>query len=157
VVIVHLVNLYYFICALSMVSRGLAEASTKNSKPKEFHEIVLMALHGYANVFSETAFDTLPQCQKWDHTIELERELSPGFKKVYPMTLTEQQEMDALLEEILATGSIRQSKLPLGAPGFLIKKKDGKLCFVQDYCALNAITGKNHYPLLLINNLISTT
>jgi hypothetical protein len=49
------------------------------------------------------------------------------------MTLTEQTEMDAFLEEALATGCIRQSKLPLGAPVFFIKKKDGKLRFVQDY------------------------
>jgi hypothetical protein len=31
----------------------------------------------------------------------------------------------------------------LGAPVIFIKKKDGKLCFVQDYHALNAITQKN--------------
>jgi hypothetical protein len=49
------------------------------------------------------------------------------------MTLIEQTEMDAFLEEALATGRIRQSKSPLGAPVFFIKKKDGKLCFVQDY------------------------
>jgi hypothetical protein len=42
------------------------------------------------------------------------------------MTLTEQTEMDASLEEVLATRRIRQSKSPLGAPVF-IKKKDGKL------------------------------
>jgi hypothetical protein len=56
------------------------------------------------------------------------------------MTLTEQTEMDAFLEKALATGCIRQSKSPLGAPVFFIKKKDGKLRFVQDYRALNAIT-----------------
>jgi hypothetical protein len=55
------------------------------------------------------------------------------------MTLTEQTEMDAFLEEALATGHIRQSKSPLGAPVFFIKKKDGKLRFIQDYRALNAI------------------
>jgi hypothetical protein len=70
------------------------------------------------------------------------------------MTLTEQTEMDAFLEEALATGRIRQFKSPLGAPVFFIKKKDGKLCFVQDYRALNAITRKNQYPLPLINDLI---
>jgi hypothetical protein len=111
-------------------------------------------LHTYADVFSETAFDSLPECRKWDHTIELEHEPSPGFRKVYPMTLTEQTEMDAFLEEALATGRIRQSKSPLGAPVFFIKKKDGKLCFVQDYRALNAITRKNRYPLPLIDDLI---
>jgi hypothetical protein len=62
--------------------------------------------------------------------------------------------MDAFLEEALATGCIRQYKSPLGALVFFIKKKDGKLCFIQDYQALNAITRKNQYPLLLINNLI---
>jgi hypothetical protein len=70
------------------------------------------------------------------------------------MTLTEQTEMDAFLEEALATGRIRQSKSPLGAPVFFIKKKDGKLHFVQDYRAPNAITRKNRYPLPLIDDLI---
>jgi hypothetical protein len=70
------------------------------------------------------------------------------------MTLTEQTEMDAFLVEALATGCIRQSKSPLGAPVFFIKKKDGKLHFVQDYRALNAITRKNQYPLPLIDDLI---
>jgi hypothetical protein len=37
------------------------------------------------------------------------------------------------LEEALATGCIRLSKLPLGALVFFIKKKDGKIRFVQDY------------------------
>jgi hypothetical protein len=63
-------------------------------------------------------------------------------------------EMDTLLEEALATGRIRQAKSPLGAPIFFIKKKDGKLHFIQDYQALNAITRKNRYPLPLIDDLI---
>jgi hypothetical protein len=137
-----------------MVSGRLAEAFAKNSKPKGFEDIVPTALHEYADVFSETAFDSLPERRKWDHTIELEREPSPGFRKVYPMTLTEQTEMDTFLEEALATGHIRQSKSPLGAPVFFIKKKDGKLCFVQDYRAFNAITRKNWSPLPLIDDLI---
>jgi hypothetical protein len=151
---VHPVNPQHFVRASSMVSGCLAEAFAKNSKPKDFHDIVPMLLHAYADVFSETAFDSLPEHRKWDHTIELEREPSPGFHKVYPMTLMEQTEMDAFLEEALATGRIRQSKSPLRAPVFFIKKKDGKLHFVQDYRALNAITRKNRYPLPLIDDLI---
>jgi hypothetical protein len=149
---VHPVNLHHFVCASSTVSRRLAEVFAKNSKLKGFEDIVPTSLHTYADVFSKTTFDTLPECHKWDHAIELEREPSPGFRKVYPMTLTEQTEMDALLEEVLATGRIRQSKSPLGAPVFIIK--DGKLHFVQDYWALNAITRKNQYSLPLIDDLI---
>jgi hypothetical protein len=153
-VMVHPVDPHHFVCALSTVSRRLAEAFSKNSKLKGFEDIVPTSLHTYANIFSEMAFDSLPEHRKWDHAIELEREPSPGFRKVYPMTLTEQTEMDAFLEEVLATGCIRQSKSPLGAPVFFIKKKDGKLHFVQDYQALNVITRKNRYPLPLIDDLI---
>jgi hypothetical protein len=116
-----------------MVSRCLAEVFAKNSKPKGFENIVPTSLHTYADVFSEMAFDSLPERHKWYHPIELEHEPSPRLHKVYPMTLAEQTEMDAFLEEALATGHIRQSKSPLGALVFFIKKKDGKLRFVQDY------------------------
>ena len=33
----------------------------------------------------------------------------------------------------------------MAAPVFFVKKKDGKLCLVQDYHALNAMTVKNKY------------
>jgi hypothetical protein len=140
--------------ASSTVSRHLAEAFAKNSKLKDFHDIVRTSLHAYADVFSKTAFNSLPERRKWDHAIELEHELSPGFHKVYPLTLTEQTEMDAFLEEVLATVHIRQSKSPLRALAFFIKKKDGKLRFIQDYRVLNAITRKNRYPLPLIDDHI---
>jgi hypothetical protein len=151
---VHPVDPHHFVRALSTVSGRLVEAFAKNSKPKGFEDTMPTSLHTYADVFSKTAFDSLPERRKWDHAIELEREPSPRFCKVYLMTLAEQTEMDAFLEGALATGRIRQSKSPLGAPVFFIKKKDGKLCFIQDYRALNAITRKNWYPLPLIDDLI---
>jgi hypothetical protein len=79
---VHPVNPHHFICASSTVSRRLAEAFAKNSEPKGFEDIVPMSLHTYADVFSGMAFDSLPERRKWDHAIELEREPSPGFRKV---------------------------------------------------------------------------
>jgi hypothetical protein len=109
---VHPVNPHHFVHASSTVSGHLAEVFVKNSNLKSFEDTVPTSLHTYADVFSETAFDSLPERCKWDHTIELEREPSPEFHKVYPMTLTEQTEMDAFLEEALATGHIRQSKSP---------------------------------------------
>jgi hypothetical protein len=94
---VHPVNPHHFVRALSTVSGHLVEAFAKNSKPKGFEDIVPTSLHSYADVFSETAFDSLPERRKWDHAIELEHKPSPGFQKVYLMTLTEQTEMDTFL------------------------------------------------------------
>jgi hypothetical protein len=42
---VHLVDPHHFVHASSMVSRRLAEAIAKNSKPKGFGDIVPMTLH----------------------------------------------------------------------------------------------------------------
>jgi hypothetical protein len=70
------------------------------------------------------------------------------------MSLQEQDELDAFLEEALSTGRIHPSKSPIGAPVFFVKKKDRKLCFVQDYHSLNTITRKNRYLLPLVDDLI---
>jgi hypothetical protein len=69
--VVHPVDPHNFVHASSMVSGHLAEAFAKNSKLKGFEDIVPTSLHTYANIFSETAFDSLPECRKWDHAIEL--------------------------------------------------------------------------------------
>jgi hypothetical protein len=60
-VIVYLVDPHHFVRALSTASRCLAEAFAKKSKLKGFEDIVLMSLHTYADVFSETAFNSLPE------------------------------------------------------------------------------------------------
>jgi ferredoxin-fold anticodon binding domain-containing protein len=58
---VHLVDPHHFIHASSMASRCLVEAFAKNSKLKGFEDIVLMTLHEYADIFSDTTFDSLPE------------------------------------------------------------------------------------------------
>ncbi|SJL07040.1 uncharacterized protein ARMOST_10383 [Armillaria ostoyae] len=42
----------------------------------------------------------------------------------------------------------------MASPFFFVKKKDGTLCPVQDYCKLNEMTIKNRYPLPLISELM---
>ena len=58
-------------------------------------------------------------------------ELEPGSKptncKVYLLSLKEQVELDAFLEENLHTGRIHPSKSLMASPVFFIKKKDGLL------------------------------
>jgi len=106
-------------------------------------------------VFAKEDFDMLPEHCKWDHVIKLIPGAEPKSSKVYPLSPLEQAELDAFLEENLRTGRIQPSKSPIAAPVFFIKKKDGSLRLVQDYCALNAVTVKNRYPLPLISELVS--
>jgi len=109
----------------------------------------------FQSVCAKEDFDILPKHHKWDHAIELIPKAEPKLSKVYSLSLLEQAELDAFLEENLCTRRIRPSKSPIVAPVFFIKKKDGLLQLVQDYHALNAVTVKNRYPLLLISQLIS--
>ena len=107
------------------------------------------------SVFAKEDFNILPEHRKWDHVIELIPGAESKSSKVYPLSLLEQVELDAFLEKNLRTGRIQLSKSPMAALMFFIKKKDGSLHLVQDYCALNAVTVKNKYPLPLISQLVS--
>ena len=64
------------------------------------------------------------------------------------MSLIEQNKLNEFLEENWSSGRIQPSKSLMASPMFFIKKKDGKLRFIQDYRKLNAMTVKNTYPLL---------
>src|SRR6201999_1800136 len=75
--------------------------------------------------------------------------------KLYPMSPSEQVELNKFLDENLKSGHICPSKSPMASPVFFIKKMDGSLRFVQDYCKLNVMTIQNCYPLPLTPDLMN--
>lgn len=68
-------------------------------------------------------------------------------KNTYRLNREETLELKRQLDELLAAGFIRPSRLPYGAPVLFVKKKDGSLRMCSDYRALNKVTVKNKYPL----------
>jgi hypothetical protein len=152
-----------YIQASSTISQRLAEGFARNT---EAHPTLPTGGSGsknpipdYVKIFGqvilEEGFAKLPNRKPWDHTIEL----VPGAQlkgcKVYPISVTEQSELNRFLTENLETGRIRPSKSPMASPVFFIKKKDGSLRLVQDYRMLNDMTVKNKYPLPLISKLVN--
>ena len=111
----------------------------------------------FPDVFSAKEFDQLPAHRPWDHAIELTEGFKPSDCKIYPLSATEQEELQKFLNDNLETGRIRLSKSPMASPFFFIKKHDGSLRPVQDYRKLNEGTIKNKYPLPLIQELIDKT
>lgn len=71
------------------------------------------------------------------------------------MSQLEDKELKRFLDNALTKGYIVLSKSPMVSPIFFVKKKDGKLRFIQDYRKLNAVTIKNHYPLPLTFDIIN--
>ena len=126
------------------------KVNTADQIPKQYKQY-----KQYEKVFSEEASFRFPPERPWDHAIELKPDAIPRTRcKMYPLAPGEQESLDKFLDEHLKKGYIRPSKSPLASPFFFIKKKDGKLRPVQDYCQLNAMTIKNKYPLPLIPELI---
>jgi len=108
-------------------------------------------IQGFESVFTKEDFNILLEHWQWDHAIKLVLGLEPKLLKVYPLSLVEQKELDSFLEENLYTRRIHSSKSPMAVLVFFIKKKNGSLRLVQDYCALNSMTVKNKYLFPLIS------
>jgi len=142
---------------MATTSQRLAEGARRSKETQTTTTPLPAYVAEFQSVFAKEDFDILPEHHKWDHAIELIPGAEPKSSKVYPLSPLEQTELDAFLEENLHTRRIRPSKSPITAPVFFIKKKDGSLSLrlVQDYCALNAVTVKNRYPLPLISELVS--
>ena len=119
-----------------MISQRLAEAFKRNSEPV-WTETSFPGtpdyLQEFNDVFSKESFDALPDFKPWDHAIELIPGAKPTGCKVYPLSLSEQKELDAFIQENLDSRCIRPSKSPMASLVFFIKKKDGSLRLVQDY------------------------
>jgi len=143
------------LCTASTTSQKLAEGARQYAEARREPFIPPDYVRGFESVFAKEDFNILPEHRQWDHAIELVPGSEPKSSKVYPLSSVEQKELDTFLEENLRTGRICPSKSPMAAPVFFIKKKDGSLRLVQDYCALNSMTVKNKYSLPLISELVS--
>jgi hypothetical protein len=145
-----------FCLASFTYSQQIAEKANRAKGIRTFEEMVPEPYRDFAKVFSEDESHRLPKHQPWDHAIDLEPDAVMHWKvKLYPMSPTEQVELDKWLEENLAKGYLRPSKSPMASPVFFIKKQDGKLRLVQDYRRLNKITIKNRYPLPLAADIVN--
>ena len=135
--------------------RDLQKQPREIPPPTELEDVIPEPYLSFRDLFSKESFDELLEQKQWDHVIDLIPGSKPFSTKVYPISPVEQKELDDFLDKNLSSGCIRPSKSPMASPVFFVKKKDGKLRFVQDYRKLNAMTVKNTYPLPLIPDIIN--
>ena len=140
---------------MTTILMQLTEAAKEDTPTAKLEEMLPKPYLGFWDMFSKESFDELPEWKQWDHTINLKPESQPFSTKVYLMSPIKQKELDDFLKENLLSGRIHPSKSPMASPVFFVKKKDGKLRFVQDYRKLNAMTVKNTYPLPLVPDIIN--
>ena len=95
----------------------------------------------HSRVFSEEESHRFPPARPWDHAIDLKEGAPEAINcKIIPMTMEEDEVLKKFIKEQLERGYVRKSKSPYASAFFFIKKKDGKLCPIQDYQKLNQYT-----------------
>ena len=112
-------------------------------------------VHKFESVFSKTKSERMPTHKPWDHAIEFEEGAKlPPIGKVYPLDQRQRSSFDEWIREERRKGYIEESKSPIAASFFFVKKHDGGLRPCMDYRPLNGITKKNRYPIPRIADLI---
>ncbi|KAJ9528914.1 hypothetical protein QJQ45_000478 [Haematococcus lacustris] len=131
---------------------GCKESSDKD-KPELVTDAELQAvLEEYSDVFQDMPPD-LPPDRGVGHTIRMEADAQPPYKRPYKLSPREEAEVKRQVSELQARGLIEPSSSPYGAPVLFVEKKDGSLRMCIDYRALNKLTVKDRYPLPRIDDL----
>jgi len=89
-----------------------------------------------------------------NHSIHLVPNSTPVNVRTYRYPYFQKHEIEMQVATMLQTGIIRPSTSPFSSSVLLIKKRDGSWRFCVDYRALNAITIKERFPILTINDLL---
>jgi len=121
---------------------------TLSRVPQEYHE--------FHDVFSGEKANALAPHWPYDLKINLEEGMKLFHGPIYSLLPLELTALREFLEENVWNGFICPSKSPWGSLVLFVKKKDGSLHLCIDFCALNRVTEKDHYPLPLIPDLLNS-
>src|SRR5258708_4606869 len=116
--------------------------------PAEYHE--------FHDVFSGEKAGTLAPHRPYDLQINVKEGAKPIHRPIYSLSPLELMALQEFLEEHTRNGFICPSKSPWASPILSSKKKASSLCLCVDFCALNRVTEKDHYPLPLILDLLTS-
>jgi hypothetical protein len=132
-----------------VITSSSAPASSASSGAHSLLDAVLVA---FDNVFAKPR--GLPPQRGCDHAIHLLPGAPPVAVRPYRYPVAHKDELERQCATMLAQGLIRRSTSAFSSPVLLVKKADGSWRFCMDYRALNAITVKDAYPILVVDELL---
>jgi hypothetical protein len=116
---------------------------------------LLKYYHKFLLVFDQQETDKFPPYKEYNYKIKLLLGKLLPAGPLYNISEDKLLVLRKFLEKNLSKGFIRASLSPAASPVLFAKKPSKRFCFCVDYRALNTITIKNHYPLLLIQEILA--
>lgn len=109
-------------------------------------------LQEYNDLFEEPQH--LPPTRSHDHAIILKEGTDAINVRPYRYPAIQKNEIEKIVQEMLHSGVIRESRSPFSSPIILVKKKDGSWRLCVDYRELNSHTIKDKFPIPVIEELL---
>jgi hypothetical protein len=89
-----------------------------------------------------------------DHSIPLVPGSLPPNIRPYRHPFAQKNEIEKMVQELLTAGVIRPSTSPYSSPVVMVLKKEGSWRMCPDFRALNKLTIKDKFPILVIDDLL---
>ncbi|GJX76210.1 reverse transcriptase [Tanacetum coccineum] len=109
-------------------------------------------LDSYQDVFVTPT--SLPPKRKQDHRIPLVPNTPPINIRPYKHPPNQKDVVEAMVQELMESGAIRDSQSPYSSPIVMVKKKDGTWRMCVDYRQLNKYTVKDKFPIPVVEELL---
>jgi hypothetical protein len=119
---------------------------------QDLNDDITLLLQQYGDVFAEPT--GLPPSRDGDHQIPLVADATPPQVRPYRVPHKQKDELEKQIKQLLQTKMIRHSHSPYASPVLLVKKKDISWRLCIDFRKINALTIKNKFPVLVIEDLL---
>jgi hypothetical protein len=96
----------------------------------------------------------LQLARPYDHYIHLLSGTAPVAVRPYRYPQLKKDELERQVAVMLNQGFIRPSTSPFSASVLLVRKADNSWRFCINYCALNAKTSKDKFPIPVVDELL---
>eukprot|EP00253_Pinus_taeda_P027778 PITA_27778 len=95
-----------------------------------------------------------PSRGEHDHSITLVSGAQPQNVRPYRYLFTQKNKIEKIIKELLEVGVIHPNISPYSSPVVMVLKKDGEWWMCPNIMALNKLTVKDKFPILVVDDLL---
>ncbi len=143
---------YNIQCKLNILNVAFIDASAQNLE--DIKVKLSSKYQNFLDVFDWAQVDKLSSHRSYDHKIKLTNNVTSSRCRAYQMSFYKLQKIKEYLNENLSKNFITFSKISYFSLILFTLKINDDLRFCVDYWKLNVIIKRNHYSLLLIDEMI---